>query len=445
VNNNSLVERFESYVSEQLPELEGASIAIACSGGLDSVVLTHLSAGVFHLPRLYHINYGLRGEESAGDESFLRELSDSLGLPLRVERVGGAEGLEDLPGSVQMKAREFRYNRFARWSAEDGVEYVLTAHHLEDSLESLLLNLSRGTGLRGLLGVPLRRGIYRRPLLFARRQDLSDYARERNIQWREDSSNQEELYRRNYLRHRVVPLLEGLHPEFWKRIRRSLELLNHNQEWQDGVLDDLRSEVFTKDGIHTSVDLRVLQSLPQPEFLWFELFSPYGFTEPRAIEDLLKASPGKRLESDTHILFRDRGRLMICPNDRRIFHRDATTVSFWNEHEERVQRPLRLHKYRVDSLGEHGNHLLYADLDKLAFPLWIRKWRDGDYFYPFGMNGRKKVAKFLKDEHIPYAEKSQVYVLGSGDRIVWIIGLRPDERFKVDANTQNIICVKYIR
>lgn len=414
---------------------------MACSGGLDSSVLARLVAEQLNLVDLFHVNYGFRGEESDEDEAFVRELAGELRCGFRLARAGGIDGLGEYSGSLQMKARDFRYSLFGRWKEQSGVDYVLTAHHLGDSLESLILNLSRGTGLKGLVGIPLKRDFYRRPLLFASREAIESYARETGQRWREDSSNEKVDYQRNFIRHRVIPEMSRLHPEFWQRVGRTLEQLALNAVWQEAQIEKMKGQLFEDRKEAFYIPLKELDLLGHRSFLLFELFQEFGFTDPLDIEKLLKALPGKRLESSTHLLQKDRNHLILHP----LISETETKRYDWKEGAERLEMPLKLRRTLVDRLGNPSNERIYVDSGSLEFPLWIRKWKEGDYFYPFGMRGSKKVSKFLKDERVPYVEKSKIYVLGSGDRIVWVVGMRLDDRFKVTENTSKILCIEWLR
>ncbi len=433
---------FDNYVRENLPELIPARLGIACSGGVDSTVLAHLCSVFQWKITLLHINYGLRGPESEGDEAFVRSLAETLGCRVEVSRSGGKEGLETLEGSLQMQARTYRYNQFECWKEQLDLDYILTAHHLQDSLETLLLNMSRGTGLRGMAGIPARRGIYRRPLLFATRDQLLNYADQVGLKWREDSSNEEDAYLRNYIRHKVVPPLESVHPEFWQRMALTIERLRQLRDWQEAEVEKQKSGVWEGREDRWLIHLDKLKGQAHLNFLLYEWLSPFGFHHPEQVKELMEGETGKQLISNEYTLIKDRNFLVL---GLRKAHEAPTenTIVFWPEEIDGIQAPLHLQKRNLDAMGVPSNRTIYLDGETLEFPLWVRKYRKDDYFQPLGMDGSKSVYKYLKDAGVPYTERSEFYVLGSGDSIVWVVGYRPDHRFRVTDQTRRIISIEW--
>jgi len=439
---SDLYTQFDHYVREHLPELNLARLGVACSGGLDSTVLAHLCSAFQWEIILLHINYGLRGSESDGDEAQVRNLGELLGCRVMVVRVGGREGLSHLHGSLQMQARTYRYRQFEHWKAEWELDYVLTAHHLQDSLETLLMNLSRGTGLRGMTGIPLRRGIYRRPLLFATRSQLLEYAEKNALNWSEDSSNREDRYTRNFIRNQVVPPLASLHPEFWQRFALTMERLRQALDWQETEVESRKRGVWEpREGswiLHPD-------KIPRNEslsFLLYEWLHPFGFDHPDQVEELMEGETGKRLISNEYTLVKERDSLVLGPRQT-IEDPVREKKTFWQEDTDVIESPVYLVKKDLKTMGPHSKRMLYIDRETIEFPLWVRKYDKGDYFQPLGMEGRKTVYKYLKDEGVPYTERSQVYVLGMGNRIVWVIGYRADQRFRVTESTRQILSIEW--
>lgn len=407
---------------------------MACSGGLDSTVLAHLAkAGGLDFV-LAHCNFRLRGSESDGDEDFVRGLAEALGVRFLSKAFDTAVWAEKRRISIQMAARELRYSWFDRVMEEQDLHYVLTAHHADDDLETFLLNLSRGTGIEGLMGIPVVNGRVVRPLLAFSREELLAHATGKNISWREDSSNGDQKYLRNRIRHGVVPKLRELHPAFPENFRRTQANLKQAHGLMEHHIGDARDRLFGERGDAQWIPIGELQALQPLGAYLYGLFHPYGFKDVEEIQQLLGAMSGKFLLSATHRLLKDREHLILSPLGE--VPRERYSVPDTGEPE---GLPLGLHLEKVDGIGETRKECIYLDKEKLNFPLVLRKWDNGDYFYPFGMKGRKKLAKYFKDEKVDVGSKAKQWLLCSGDEIVWVVGRRADRRFGVEPSTREIL------
>ena len=412
----------------------GVNCIVACSGGLDSVVLAHLCSRSSLNISLAHCNFQLRGEESSEDEKFVQKLADNLGFKYYVKYFDTNEYADINKQSVQMAARELRYSWFRELIAEGHGDFILTAHHADDDLETFIINLSRGTGIRGLSGIPSSQGSIRRPLLNFSREEISNYALSNAIEWREDSSNLEKYYLRNKIRHDIVPLLKGLNPAFLENFKDTQENLKGVEAIFADHIKDLKGRLFQSYATGWRIEVDILKSLKPTKAYLHALFYEYGFSELKNIEDLLTASSGKELRSSTHRLIRDRNHLILAP----LGDLSSENYQFRPEMGE-IQGPVPMLIDTVDDITKDNKDILYVDKETLNHRLEVRKWKKGDYFYPLGMKGRKLVSKFFKDEKYNALEKEDQWLLFSGGELVWIIGKRADERFKVGPHTTEIL------
>lgn len=431
-----MLERLKNYIDSRLPFLKEGKILLAISGGLDSVVLTYLCNQLDLNFALAHCNFNLRGEESDADETFVLELAEDLNTEVFIESFDTENYAKQHKLSTQMAARELRYNWFSELAEQLGFDYILTAHHADDNLETFLINLSRGTGLDGLTGISEINNNIVRPLLSFSRDDIEAYAKENNLKWREDSSNESTKYLRNKLRHEVIPKLKEVNPQFLQNFNKTQEFLQDSKSIIDDRIDDVSEEIFTEvteNEIH--FDVSKIQDLSNPKAYLYELLYDYGFTEWNDVLALLDAQSGKQLFSKTHRLVKDRNVLILTE----ITSEDTETLSV-KEEDKQVETPLGILFFdEADAIFGKRTNVIHVDKDLLKFPLAVRKWKEGDYFYPFGMKGKKKLSKFFKDEKLSLVAKEKTWLLCSQNEIVWIINQRLDNRFKVTDNTENIL------
>lgn len=429
---------FQKHLKSAFPFLEGKRLLVACSGGLDSVVLTYLLAKSGYDITLVHCNFSLRGNESDSDSKFVIQLAKQLQLPVYTE-VFETEAYANKKGiSTQMAARKLRYRWFDELSNQLGMDYILTAHHLDDNLETTLINFSRGTGLRGLTGIPALSGKLVRPLLVFSRGMILNYAEKNKLSWREDSSNAINKYLRNALRNEVIPKWKENVPALLQNFETTRQHLESSRE----LVEDYLALLFhylaeeTPSGYRFSV--QKLKALPHSNLVLYELFSPLGFSEIDDLQQLLSAQTGKKLYSSTHILLKDRSFLIL-----EVIPKTPEEDLYWiPKNTGEINEPLPLQFDHVSRLGESSENVIFVDLDLLQYPLILRKWNEGDAFYPFGMTGKKKISKFFKDEKLSLLEKQKVWLLCTSDKIIWVVGLRADNRFKVSNNTKHILKIQ---
>ncbi|TCJ16544.1 tRNA lysidine(34) synthetase TilS [Flaviaesturariibacter flavus] len=443
-----LFSRFIEYIKDE--ELFGSKdrLLLAVSGGLDSVVLTHLCRRAGFPVTLAHCNFGLRGGESDGDATFVRQLAETLGLPYFEKSFPTQAYALEQKLSIQEAARELRYTWFEELrlqleEAGTGRAYLLTAHHLDDSIETLLINFFKGTGIAGLHGIRPKNGKLVRPLLFASRAELEAWAHAQGLRWREDRSNQDPKYTRNAVRLELLPAIERVFPGARANLAANIgRFAEVEQLYRASV--DLRIRKMTRvSGAELRVPVRQLLKAEAVDTLLWELARPFGFKPGQVpgLRALLQSAPGRYLASGTHQAVRHGAWLLFAPlgvPDNTVFVIDKT--------EERVLFGTQLLQMQVlpaaPAVLPADPQLALLDAATLDYPLVLRRWKPGDYFYPLGMRKKKKVARFLIDSKLSKTQKEQVWVLESHKRIVWVVGHRIDDRFKITAHTRKAISVR---
>ncbi|MCX7549834.1 tRNA lysidine(34) synthetase TilS [Xanthomarina sp. F2636L] len=432
-----MLKTFKSHINNNLNFLKDSKLLIAISGGLDSVMLTHLSHQIGLKISLAHCNFNLRADESDADEDFVLQLAEDLELEVFIENFDTETFAKDHKLSTQMAARSLRYHWFAELAEQLHFDYILTAHHADDNLETFLINLSRGTGLDGLTGIPEINGKIIRPLLSFSRDDLENYALQNKIKWREDSSNASTKYLRNKLRHDVIPVLKEINPQLLKNFKLTQTHLQASKTILNDSIDKVLEQVVTKMSekeIHFSISK--IKELSHPKAYLYEILKDYHFTEWQDVTDLLDAQTGKQVFSKSHRLLKNRGELILFRNTIEE-HAEAIIISKETKSVNTVLGSLIFET--TDSLDSSNKSTIYVDKDLLKYPLSVRKWEKGDYFYPFGMENKKKLSKFFKDEKLSMLEKDNVWLLCSEQEIVWILNYRADNRFKITNKTQHIL------
>ena len=431
---------FKNHIHKNLPFLTKSKVLIAISGGMDSVVLTHVCQNLELNIALAHCNFNLRGAESDADEEFVLELAEDLDLEVFIESFETETYASENNISIQMAARDLRYTWFQELADQLQFDYILTAHHADDNVETFFINLMRGTGLDGLTGIPETNGKLVRPFLPFSHKALQAYANTKKLVWRNDSSNASTKYLRNKLRHDVIPILKEMNPQFLDNFQKTQAHLQESSEIIEDTLVKIQKKVVLASDNSIQLDVKKLQQLSNPKVYLFYLLKDFQFTEWDDVYQLLYAQSGKYVLSQTHRLVKDRNTLILTERPENI----KTKSFIWEENESELFLPNgQLTIENSSKLGEISASRLYVDKDLLKYPLTVRKWEKGDYFYPFGMTGKKKVSKFFKDEKLSLPEKEQVWLLCSNNQIIWVIGLRADNRFKVTTDTNHILKISF--
>lgn len=436
-----MLSKFQSHLDARFSFLKNEKLLVACSGGLDSVVLTHLLIKCGYDITLAHCNFSLRGNESDTDSQFVIQLSKKLELPIYTETFE-TEAFADEHGlSIQMAARTLRYQWFEELSGQLKIKYILTGHHLDDDLETFLINFSRGTGLKGLTGIPEYNQKIIRPLLAFSRSEILAFAERHNLKWRDDSSNFSNKYLRNALRLDVIPKWKEVTPALLHNYKTTREHLQNSQL----LIEDYVALIFTyvveetKEGYRLSVSK--LKKLPNSKALLYELLVPFGFTAWDDIYQLLSGQSGKQVVSRTHILLKNRDYLILQSISSDNSHTDSQEIQILRDTQS-IEKPVKISFERVKELEDVSKERIFVDYDLLKFPLRLRRWREADVFHPFGMIGKKKISKFFKDEKLSLLAKKKIWLLLSGDEVVWVLGLRADNRFKVTSKTKTILKIQ---
>lgn len=433
----NLPEKFEKHIKNEFSFLQGKRLLLACSGGLDSVVLAHLAAKSNFDFALAHCNFSLRGKESDTDEMFVVGLAKQFEIPVFVETFQTEKYAETKGISIQLAARELRYAWFEKLLSDFNYDYVLTAHHSDDDLETFLINLSRGTGLKGLSGIPKKNGKIIRPLLDFSRKTLFEWATSEKIRWREDSSNEHPDYLRNKIRLEVVPKYKEVNSKLLQNFKTTQKHLQDSASLIEDYMALVFRLVIIEDKNGYRINIEKIKNLPNTKALLYELLNDFGFTQWDDVFNLLESQTGKQVYSKTHRLLRNRGELMLTqiPGN---FENVEIFVS-----EKGIDSPVSLHMKEVEHISTSEKNVIHVDLDSITFPLTLRKIKEGDFFYPFGMSGKKKISKFFKDEKFSLPEKENAWLLCSGEEIIWVVNHRLDNRFRVTSKTKRILMIRY--
>lgn len=434
-----MLNRFLEFVKQQSLFTVDDKLLLAISGGVDSVLLAHLlKAGEFKFS-LAHCNFSLRGKESDDDEQFVQDLAANMKVDFYIKRFETKKYATKYKVSTQMAARQLRYDWFDHLIEEGSFSYLLTAHHLNDSLETAIFNFTKGSGISGLRGILPKKSKTVRPLLFATKEELTAFAKTQGIAWREDRSNASDDYSRNFIRHQVVPKLQALNPSLESTFVRTSQRLIDLETFLMAEVESCRSAIEQKGN-----DLFIPIDKVSSPVLLHELLNPYGFSYSQSRDIYFKAgqgATGKLYKSISHVVNVDRKFIVISEHKEtevnvKIYKSDQSVDldSF----------SLLLEEWGSSRI-ERSTDVACLDLEKLSFPLVLRNWSQGDAFFPLGMRGKKKLSDFMIDEKIPLNLKSRVCVLTSGEDIVWVVGYRVDDRYKVTDHTSSTykVTVKY--
>ncbi|MGB1269592.1 MAG: tRNA lysidine(34) synthetase TilS [Flavobacteriaceae bacterium] len=430
-----MLERFKHHITNKLPFLNNAKLLVAISGGIDSVVLAHLCHQLELNFSLAHCNFKLRYADSDKDAIFVKNLAEFLQVEMHSIEFDTVSYSEEKKMSTQMAARELRYNWFEKLTVDNAYDYILTAHHTNDNIETVIINLTRGASLHGLTGVPEINGNVIRPLLPFTREEIEQFTITQNITWREDESNQSTKYVRNKVRHKVVPVLEELNTSFPATFNKHLAYLKKERKVLTQHLDTIKKEVCIFDESF-KIDLKKLLKYEDVDVYLRHILNDYNFTQWSDITDLCTAQSGKYVHSDTHRLIKDRDFLLLEKKKKN----SDTVIYKITEDLCDIDSPLKLEFNKVHEVGTNSVDTIYIDKALVVYPLILRKKHDGDVFYPFGMKGKKKLSKYFKDEKMSLLEKEHSWLLcDATDSIIWIVGRRADNRFCVGKTTENIL------
>jgi len=437
-------EKLEAFISENNLFCKNDRILIALSGGVDSVVLATLMKKCNYSICLAHCNFHLREEESNRDEAFVRSWAKENGVELFVKEFDTYGYMKENKISLEMAARDLRYQWFDLLLKEHNFSYLATAHHLDDSIETFFINLLRGTGIAGLHGIQAKNDKIVRPLLFATREEILSYAKENSISFVEDSTNSETKFTRNKIRHNLFPVLRELNPNFEFALKKDIEHLRDTEFVFRREIEKVKQEIIEKEKDVFKIRIEKLQELTPLNIYLYEILSEYGFNETNINDILLclNENSGKQFFSKTHRLLKDRQYIFID----KIKDESKNNFFLINQQQGSLIYPLRMQMEVMRDLKfiniSKSKNIATLDFDLLKFPLILRKWRQGDSFVPFGMKKEKKLSDYFTANKYSLIDKENQWILCSEEKIIWIVGERIDDRFRISNKTKNILKIE---
>lgn len=434
-----------NFIRNQELIKEGEKTLLAVSGGLDSIVMTQLFVESGFSAGIAHCNFQLRSKESDEDEFFVKGLSEQLGIPFFVKKFRTEDFARESGVSIQMAARELRYHWLKELAGEKGYVKIALAHHKDDQLETIIFNLAKGTGIAGLTGMqPKNRNIIR-PLLFTDRVSIEEYANRKNLKWREDSSNESLKYKRNMIRHKIIPVLREINPGLLDTLDLTLlRLIETESVLNENLVTFLDEEVVRK-GEDIYIQKKSLESSTFPALAMHAIASPFGFNFQQCVNIIESlGNVGNLFYGTKGVLNIDRTELILSPLPTTGFQSNVFEIGPEENHTDLEKGSLTINRLNVKEVEiEALAEVAFLDFDKLKFPLKVRHWAAGDWFIPLGMKGKKKISDLMIDEKIPLNLKNRVWVLESAKDIAWVIGHRIDDRFKITPETKTVWKAKY--
>lgn len=434
-----MVKEFKKFIEENKLFNSNDIILLAISGGIDSMVLCDLFLKSGYKFSLAHCNFHLREEESNRDERFVTEYAKENNIKLYKKEFDTYGYMKDNGKSLEMSARELRYDWFYEVLEKEHYSFIATAHHADDSIETVLINLLRGTGIAGLHGILQKVNKVIHPLLFTDRKGVIEYQIKNNIQFVEDSTNATTKYTRNKIRHELIPLMKEIAPNFQKTFIKEIGRFRETEIVFRSLVDKAKEELIQRENNHIKISIAKIKTLVPQSIYLYELLSEYGFNEStiNSIQDALDETSGKQFFSETHRLVKDREYILITEN----LHQSKQEYKI-DEGQTSITIPIKIQFEILEDLSfvriPKSKEIAMLDLDKLVFPLILRKRENGDFFYPYGMKGEKKISDYYKDLKFSIIDKENQWLLCSGEDIIWVVGQRIDDRYKITDKTKTI-------
>lgn len=434
-------EQIQQYIIQHQLLSGEKPVVVGISGGADSVALLHILVSLGYKCIAAHCNFNLRGDESFRDEQFTIDFTKRLQVPLCKISFETNKYAQENRLSVEMAARELRYRWFEELLNTYDADAVAVAHHRDDSVETLLINLTRGSGITGLTGIKPKNGNVVRPLLCVSREDIYAYIEKNGLEYVTDSSNSSDIYTRNFIRLKVIPLLEEINPSVKASLARTANHLYDASLIYNHSIEEARRVIIQSNRLSISA----LLSFPAPATILYEMLKPYGFSRTvcESIFTVLDKDSGKIFYSSTHRLLKDRSDLLID-----VLSGEESKAYLINLEDDNVDLPVELKPEIVvikeDYQIEKDRKFAYFDFDKLSFPLVLRHWQEGDWFVPFGMKGKKKISDYFSDKKFSLFDKEKTWLLCSGQDVIWIVGERTDNRYRIEKTTKRVLKLKFI-
>lgn len=434
---------FQKSLVDNCQVKESDLILVALSGGADSVALLHLFKTLNYSVIAAHCNFHLRGKESNKDEEFVKKYCSKLDIPLKINHFNTIEYANEKKISIEMAARELRYNWFEELKTEMNLNYIATGHHGDDSIETFFINLIRGTGLKGLTGIAWRKGNIIRPMLFASSLEIKEYCKSNSLSYRTDSTNNETIYYRNKIRHNVIPVFKKMNPSFFVTMQNNMDYLAENELIVEEQLNEIANQIIAREDDLLLVSIKEILEYKFPKNLLLHIFQPFGFSGNQVwqIINSLNSTSGKQFFSNNYRIVKDRFNLILTPKIKL----DDEVYKIQSGQRE-VELPINLKLNIIDKTESFkystNPHLVHLDAEKLVYPLNIRHSQEGDKFQPLGMTNFKKLSDFFIDNKFSLVEKENTWVMTSNNDIAWIIGQRIDNRFKITNTTTKILQIE---
>ncbi len=438
-----MLKRFEVNINKNTLLNKTDKLLLAFSGGVDSVVLADLLHKAGYNIELAHCNFQLRGQEAKDDTAFCENFAKSINTKFHVIYFDTKAYAAEHKLSIQMTARELRYNWFKSLKAEHSFDFILTAHHANDNVETVFVNLIRGTGIKGLQGIPEKQNDIVRPLLFATKDEIKDYAIKNKLVFREDSSNQEIKYKRNFIRHQIIPELKKLNPALEETFTTSIQFFKQSADIVAEFAQLKFKSICKEENSQLFIDINLLLQEAQKETLLFEWLYRKNFktSQIQQLTEVLMTDKqvGKQFSSSTHQLVVDRKYVIVQSLEKESSEKVFVIKSI----SDTAHLPIKLNFEETShrEFSKVKNEITIAFSDNL-FPLTLRKWKQGDKFKPLGLNGFKKLSDFFKDQKLSLFEKEATWILESKEHIVWVVGYRMDDRCKLTDETEKVIKIK---
>lgn len=437
-----MIQKFNSYIQNEKLFVPENKILLTVSGGIDSMVMADLFLKSSLHFGICHCNFSLRGDESDKDEEFVKQWALQHKIPFHNVTFNTTGYAAEKRISIQVAARELRYEWFEKTRKDYGYDFIATAHQMNDNIETILINLTRGTGLSGLSGIKSKNGYIIRPLLFATREEITNYAKTENIYFREDSSNAKTKYTRNKIRHLVIPVLKQINPSLEYSMTGTAAIIDRLNHVLNTYTQDISKTLTYKSGDKTMVKICELRKYIDNKPLLYELFREYNVTEPLIdnIIDITEGSNGKQVITSTHRIVKDRENLIICP----LGSNAGISLTINNIQELNLSGFLSAETVPVTDkfVISKERDTACIDYSKITFPLTVRTWKHGDSFIPLGMENRKKISDYLINRKISIIDKDRIRVIESDDKIIWVIGERIDDRYKITPDTKEALIIK---
>ena len=406
---------FSKHINNDFDFLKKSKLLVCVSGGVDSMVLIDLLYKTKHDVSVAHCNFKLRKEESDLDEEFVKKYCFENSIPFFSKNFD-----TNIPKhSLQMAARALRYDWFNYLLKKKKLNYILTAHHLDDSLETFILNLSRATGIKGLMGIKSNNDMIARPLLVFSKDRILEYAKKNDLKWREDSSNIKNDYQRNQIRNQIIPQLKELNPDFLNQTSKTMNFLKDSNYIIKKYLNLIKKENFLVNGEEIIISKNFINNNQK---VVFELFKDYDFNNPKEILKLCNSITGKMIKSSLYTLLSDRSNLILRKNTNKL--NDVYEVG-----ENGITTPLRINVDTGKFNREFNDNTIYLSKIDIAFPLFLRKRKKGDFIFPVGMKGKKMISKYYKDQKLSFFDKQSQWLLCNHEDVIWIVGKRGDKRY----------------